>query len=168
MDRLSAGDLFPRTKEAADCGSMKLQPRRLRLMRQPMNRTSAVALAVTFISLVLARAHIIGTNVPALPLTAERVADLPALKSYLETSLRQRQADQDFLHAELKAYGLTNAIQPPGSATPKGTPLTRMAYWYGGTEARRIADCVVSFQTPRGGWSKTTDFTNSPRRPGAP
>ena len=131
-----------------------------------MNCKTAVAIVITFISLSVAQAHVIGTNVPATPLTAERVANLPAWKTYLEISLRQRQADQDFLHTEMKAYGLTNAIQPPGSGSPKGTPLTRMSYWYAGTEARHIADCVVSFQTPAGGWSKHTDFTQHLRQPG--
>lgn len=131
-----------------------------------MNCKPAVAFFTAFISLSIAHAHVIGTNVPATPVTADRVANLPVWKTYLETSLRQRQADQDFLHAEMKAYGLTNAIQPPSSGSPKGTPLTRMGYWYGSTEARRIADCVVSFQTPAGGWSKHTDFTRHIRQPG--
>ncbi|MDR3456639.1 MAG: pectate lyase [Verrucomicrobiae bacterium] len=131
-----------------------------------MNLKAAGAFAILMLTALQTFAAVIGTNVPANPLTPERVASLPAWKNYLETSIRQRQADQDFLHAELKAYGLTNAIQPPGSATPKGTPLTRMAFWYGSPEARRIADCVVSFQTPAGGWSKHTDFTKHPRQPG--
>ena len=131
-----------------------------------MNCKPAVALFITCLGACLAQANIIGTNVPAKPLTAERVANLPEWKSYLENSTRQRQADQDFLHTELKAYGLTNAIQPPGSAAPKGTPLTRLSLWYGTAEARRIADCVISFQTPAGGWSKHTDFTKHPRQPG--
>ena len=112
------------------------------------------------------RAAVIGTNVPATPLTAERVASLPAWKSYLKNSIRQRQADQDFLRAELKAHGLKQAIEPPNSASPKGTPLDRPASWYGTAEARRIADCVISFQTPAGGWSKHTDFTKHVRAPG--
>ena len=114
----------------------------------------------------VAFAAVIGTNIPAAPLTAERVANLPAWKSYLENSIRQRQADQNFLHTEMKACGLTNAIEPPKSASPKGTPLTSTASWYGGAEARRIADNVVSFQTPAGGWSKHTDFTKHRRASG--
>ncbi|HSY19347.1 MAG TPA: pectate lyase [Candidatus Acidoferrales bacterium] len=131
-----------------------------------MNCKSAVVFFTVFISFSIAHAHVIGTNVPATPLTEDRVANLPDWKSYLETSIRQRQADQDFLHTEMKAYGLTNAIQPPYSATPKGTPLDRPARWYGSAEARRIADCVISFQTPAGGWSKHTDYSRHVRAPG--
>ena len=128
----------------------------------------ATLLAVIF-GLTLAPAAfaaVIGTNVPAQALTAERVANLPAWKNYLENSVRQRSADQDVLHAEMKAHGLTNAIEPPKSASPKGTPLTSAASWYGGPDARRIADNVASFQTPAGGWAKHTDFSQHRRAPG--
>ena len=124
-----------------------------------------ILFALLFCPLLL-RAAVIGTNVPALPLTAERVANLPAWKNYLENSARRRQADQDFLHAEMKAHNLTNAIEPPKSSSPKGTPLDRTASWYAGDEARRIAENVVSFQTPAGGWSKHTDFTKHVRAAG--
>jgi len=131
-----------------------------------MNLKPTIGLALLALSALPALAHVIGTNVPAAPLTAERVATLPAWKAYLENSIRQRQADQDFLRAEMKAYGLTNAIEPPKASSPKGTPLDRTTYWYGSAEARRVADCAVSFQTPAGGWSKHTDFTKHLRAPG--
>ncbi len=115
---------------------------------------------------LLVHATVIGTNVPAQPLTAERVAALPAWKSYLENSTRQWQADQDFLHAEMKTAKMTNAIAPPKSASPKGTPLDRTASWYGTDEARHIAENAASFQTPAGGWSKHTDFAQHHRAPG--
>jgi PelA/Pel-15E family pectate lyase len=44
--------------------------------------------------------------------------------------------------------------------------LDRPAVWYGGAEAQRIADNVATFQTPAGGWSKHTDFTQHRRAPG--
>jgi PelA/Pel-15E family pectate lyase len=131
-----------------------------------MKSNPAFFLIASFCTVLKVSGAVIGTNVPATPLTAERVAALPAWKNYLENSVRQRQADQDFLRAEMKARGLTNAIEPPKSASPKGTPLDRTASWYGSGEARRIADCVISFQTPAGGWSKHTDFTKRVRAPG--
>jgi len=109
---------------------------------------------------------VIGTNVPATPLTAERVAALPAWKIYFENSQRQRQADQDFIRAELKAHGLQQATAPHATHSAKGVALNNAASWYGGREARHIADVVVSFQTPAGGWSKNTDFTQQLRAPG--
>lgn len=111
-------------------------------------------------------AHLLGTNVPATPLTAERVANRPAWKTYWENSQRQRQADQAVLRAEMRALGLKESIEPPKAASPKATPLDRPASWYGSAEARRLADCVVSFQTPAGGWAKHTDFGQHVRAPG--
>ena len=130
-----------------------------------MNKPFILLCAALFFA-AAGHAAVIGTNVPALPLTPERVAALPAWKNYLENSARQRQADQDFLHAEMKAHGLKAAIQPPKSSSPKGTPLDRTASWYGGDTARRIAEDVASFQTPAGGWSKHTDFAQHHRAPG--
>ena len=109
---------------------------------------------------------VIGTNVPATPLTAERVAALPAWKTYFDNSVRQRLADQDFLRAELKAHGLKQSTLPHKTNSAKGVALKNAADWYGGTAARHIADVVVSFQTPAGGWSKNTDFTRQSRAPG--
>ena len=115
---------------------------------------------------LLVRAAIIGTNVPATPLTAERAASLPAWKIYFENSTRQQQADQDFLRAELKAHGLKQSTLPHKMNSAKGLALDRATDWYGGDEARRIADILRSFQTPAGGWSKNTDFTQRVRAPG--
>jgi len=40
--------------------------------------------------------------------------------------------------------------------------------WYASDEARRIADNLVSFQLPHGGWSKQMDMVSAPHQPGAP
>jgi PelA/Pel-15E family pectate lyase len=116
-------------------------------------------------------AAVIGTNVPALPLTAERIAalpaaDQPAWKDYLERSKRQMQADKNFLRAEMQAHGVKTATNAPFAKSAKDLPLDRRARWYGSRKARRIADIVVSFQTPAGGWSKHLDLTRHVRGPG--
>jgi PelA/Pel-15E family pectate lyase len=131
-----------------------------------MNIKPAILAAVAVVLISPAYAAIIGTNIPAMPLTAARVALLPAWKAYFEKSQRQRQADQDFLRAELKAHGLTEATLPNETHNAEGLALDKPAGWYGGNEARRIADIVVSFQTPAGGWSKNSDYTEKPRVPG--
>jgi len=112
----------------------------------------------------------IGTNPPAQPVTAERIAALPeaqrsAWQDYLARSQRQWQADQDFFQTELKAHAIKEVIAPPGGHNA-GLPLDRSAAWYGEAEALRIADIVVSFQTPAGGWSKNLDMTRHARQPG--
>ena len=116
-------------------------------------------------------AAIIGTNIPSSPLTAARIAALPAAeqpawKNYLENSARQMLADQDFLRAELKMRMLKTTAQPAGANSTKGISLDAPADWYGQAEARHIAEVIVSFQTPAGGWSKNLDMTRAARRPG--
>ncbi len=130
-----------------------------------MKNLSAVFFAAFFCT-VAAHAAVIGTNIPATPLTAERVANLPAWKNYFESSQNQRAADQDFFRAELRSHGLTNATLPHGSHSASSVPLKNLGLWYHGASARRLADILVSFQTPAGGWSKNTDFTKNPRAPG--
>jgi PelA/Pel-15E family pectate lyase len=45
-------------------------------------------------------------------------------------------------------------------------PLGRASDWFATPEARRIADNIVSFQTPAGGWGKNQNRNAPPRRPG--
>jgi PelA/Pel-15E family pectate lyase len=114
---------------------------------------------------------IIGTNVPSHPVTAERIGLLPrrqqsAWKEYLARSDAQWQADQDFFRKEMQAHGVRAATNAPPARTFRGIRLDRPDAWYAGTEARRIADSIVSFQTPAGGWSKRLDMTLHERAPG--
>lgn len=113
-------------------------------------------------------AAVIGTNVPALPLTADRLATLPAdqrapWQAYLDRSEKLRAADQTFYAGEMKVAGLTAPLVP---AKGRGVSFNPSAEWWAGPEAARVADIVLSFQTPAGGWNKNTNFTLAPRRPG--
>ena len=119
----------------------------------------------------LASAAIIGTNPPALSLTEDRIAALPAAQrrgwqEYLARSDQQLRVDQAFLQVELRQHQLKELVLPPSGRSASSLPLDKSADWYGGTEARRIADIVVSFQTPAGGWSKNLDMSLHPRAPG--
>ena len=109
---------------------------------------------------------VIGTNIPATPLTAARVAALPAWKTYFENSACQRQADQDFLRAEMSAHGLKQNTEPKEVRNAGGIDLNNPAAWYAGAAARQIADNLVSFQTPAGGWCKNMEYTRGRRAPG--
>ena len=106
-----------------------------------------------------------------MPLTAERVvalppAEQPAWKDYLDRSARQMQADKDYLRGELKTGGPKEIAVPHAGHSTKGIVLNNSSGWYRGAEARHIADVIVSFQTPAGGWSKNLDMTRQPRAPG--
>ena len=126
-------------------------------------RTRAVALLPLLLGLALtpaARAEVIRQNVPAQSLSAARIAQLPdaadrlAWAVYLDRSHAQSLLDRATLASEL-APGA--AVPPPPLAvggTQGNMPLDREAAWYGTPEARLVADAIVSFQTPAGGWSK--------------
>lgn len=116
-------------------------------------------------------ASVLGTNPPAQSLTRGRITRLPASQraawlAYLERSERQRQADKNALAAELKHAGMTTPIDPPHGFSARNIPLDRDPDWYASAEAQHIADIVVSYQTPAGGWGKNLDMSREPRRPG--
>jgi PelA/Pel-15E family pectate lyase len=130
-----------------------------------MTRRSTAALLVAALAAAAAAAA------PAEELLApERLARLPAAERaawerYLEASRRRLGTDRAALEAEraeLKASG--------GPRAPEGRSLalreSMTAEWFRGAEARRLADAVVSFQTPSGGWSKNIDMAAGPRRKG--
>jgi len=117
----------------------------------------------------LLSAAVVGTNPPSLPLTAERINALPAVErpawhQYLARSLAQRAKDQAFFAEELKAHNITTPVTPREGRG--GLPLNRPAEWYASDEARKLADNVISFQTPAGGWSKNMNYADHARQPG--
>jgi PelA/Pel-15E family pectate lyase len=74
--------------------------------------------------------------------------------------------DRASLVAELEP-GQTPPAPPIAVGGGEGhMPLDRDATWYAGAEARAIADTIVSFQTPAGGWSKNQNRAGPPRLPG--
>ncbi len=146
-------------------------------MKKPVIALSVVPLILSALLLAvfgfapLASAAIIGTNVPAQSLTLDRVRQLPAAQqpawnSYLSRSDRQLHADHAFLQNELRTYGLKESTLPPPGRSASSMPLEKPAAWYGEAEAWRIADIIVSFQTPAGGWSKNLNMSQHPRAPG--
>jgi PelA/Pel-15E family pectate lyase len=120
---------------------------------------------------VAASAAVIGTNPPSEPLTAERIAALPAAaqpawRAYLARSSALRVADQKMLADEMKAAGLEKSLtvtQDRANARFNGRHPTE---WFASAEARQLADNIASFQTPAGGWSKNFNTADHKRRPG--
>jgi PelA/Pel-15E family pectate lyase len=113
------------------------------------------------------RSAVIDTSVPAESITATRIASLPkkdrvVWMAYLDRSQKQMQLDRAALAAERTAGAPEPAMPNPGFSA-RTMPLNRDAAWYGTAEARHIADVIVSFQTPAGGWSKNLDMSGAPR-----
>ena len=137
-------------------------------MKHPQVPLLATALLIVQLPL---HASVVGMSPPAMPLTEKRIAEMPAntqtaWTTYLERSKQQMSEDQKSFTREFKATGLKQPLPVPDGHDAKSLPLDRAASWYGETEARRVADCVVSFQTPAGGWSKNIDLAKQPRQPG--
>jgi PelA/Pel-15E family pectate lyase len=120
-------------------------------------------------------ASVIGTNVVAQSLTVERIQqqapkkDRAAWLAYLKRSEEQMKVDKATLAAELKP----GEVAPPRPAEGRGAfgqgiSLRHDDAYYATAPARHIADVVVSFQTPGGGWSKNMGFSGALRLPGQP
>ncbi|HWG17377.1 MAG TPA: pectate lyase [Acidobacteriaceae bacterium] len=123
----------------------------------------------------LLAANVIGTNVIAPSLTAERINQLAPKKdraawlAYLQRSEAQMKTDRATLAAELKP----GETAPPQPAEGRGgfgggMSLRHDDAYYATAPAKHIADVIVSFQTPAGGWSKNMSFAGALRLPGQP
>jgi pectinesterase len=100
-------------------------------------------------------------------LAPERIAALPAAEraaweAYTATSRRLAQADRAALDAELRAARRSAPIAPPSGPDFRILPEMTDA-WFRGDEARRMAESILSYQTPAGGWSKHIRFADGPR-----
>lgn len=117
-----------------------------------------------------ARATIVGSGTPAQSLTADRIATLPEAQralwsEYLARSERQMAADRAALATE--RIGLRVLPPPPREIEgSRGALPQRDSSWYSSAEARHVADIILSFQTPAGGWSRNLNMTHTPRQRG--
>lgn len=130
---------------------------------------AALWLAIAAAPLV-AGAEVIGHMTAAEPITRARIAQLPkaqqgAWLAYLARSTALMAADKAALATE-RGNGAFPAPPPTGPSGGGGMPLDRPAGWYAGPEARHVADNIVSFQTPAGGWGKNVDRSGPVRLPG--
>ena len=121
------------------------------------------ALAAALLIATSAQAAVIGQMSPAPPLTRARLADIPASErapwvAYLDRSDAARR---------LNAAEATDGPSPPPGDAAASMPLGRPAAWYATPEARHVADVIVSFQSPAGGWGKNAPRTTI-RQPGQP
>ena len=75
------------------------------------------------------------------------------------------QVDRSTLAAE-RAADVPEPPLPKEGFSARTMPLNRDTAWYGSAEARHVANVIVSFQTPAGGWSKNLDMGGEPRTRG--
>lgn len=133
-------------------------------------RTRIVAILLATAATPLGAA-IIGHMTPPTSLTPEKVAGLPAdaraaWNAYLARSVTAMARDKAVLAAERRAATPIPPAPPEAKGHPNTMPLDRDPAWYASADARAVADNIVSFQTPAGGWGKNQDRSGPPRVPG--
>ena len=104
-------------------------------------------------------------------LAERRLAALPdsaraAWTRYIDTSRRMRQRDQDSMSAELRAIGRERMVAAPDVRENWRMTGAMTEAWFATDSARRLAEAILSYQTPSGGWSKHMDLAKGPRPPG--
>jgi PelA/Pel-15E family pectate lyase len=109
-------------------------------------------------------------SVNAAPVTSERIESLEPTernewKSYFARSQTNAILDQTVLKAEVAAQKLAVALSAPSGGDFK-LPAKPGAAWFASKEAGKLADVVLSYQTPSGGWSKHLGYNRGPRQPG--
>ncbi len=103
-------------------------------------------------------------------LSASRIDSLreperDAWKEYLRRSGARRAADTAVMNAELRGVGRSAMVRAPYAGSFEITKDMAPG-WFASDTARRLAQNILSFQAPNGGWSKHVDFSQHPRAPG--
>lgn len=105
------------------------------------------------------------------PVPAESRAGLQSLgkeeraawEDYFKRSRYWAALDRNFIEGELKKTVYKEPVAPP-AAERFGFDPEQPPEFYRTPEGRGIADIILSFQTPSGGWSKRTDMSRRPRK----
>lgn len=102
-----------------------------------------------------------------LPLSAVAAedADKQAWAAWYQRSVELRRLDQRAMARELAQAGRQAPIKPVAHDKFGFDPEQPEAF-YATDAGRRVADIVLSFQTPSGGWSKRVDMSSHLRRRG--
>ena len=124
---------------------------------------------IACVILLCARPAVAGAQQTEL-LAPGRIESLPSLDraawtEYVAASHRAAALDRAAMAAELKAVGRSEwTVASEGANHVVGPEMT--PEWFRSPEARRMAEVILSFQTPAGGWSKQLDLRSRPRQPG--
>ena len=104
-------------------------------------------------------------------ITADRIAGLAVAeqslwKIYLSRSERYSLNERSVLAAEVAAIG-----QPASQAAPNNSKEFEIGFkvdpaWLKSVETEALAETILSYQTPTGGWSKAVDYSKGARPKG--
>lgn len=105
-------------------------------------------------------------------LSVSRLAKLQAAsradwEAYMSRSRTARNIDEALIAAELKKLGQATMVPAPLlKESFDFVPKTMTPEFFRTDSARKLADNMLTFQTPSGGWSKHVSFTVGARKPG--
>ena len=124
---------------------------------------SSLVLSVLFVPWVLFAAE-----KPFTMLTDELLAKLPeAQRAEWTAYIAQSRAFAAEEHRLLDAERTKAEAKPaPGNRAEFEHDSDTPAEWFASAENQKLAEIVISYQTPTGGWSKAIDYTKGPRQPG--
>jgi PelA/Pel-15E family pectate lyase len=91
--------------------------------------------------------------------------DSAAWMAYLARSRALHARDTASMNAELRRVGRDTMTRAPYAHDFDVKPWMTPA-WFATDSARRVAEHILTYQAPDGGWSKHVDFTRGPRAPG--
>ncbi len=104
-------------------------------------------------------------------LAVERFAELPdsdraKWDAYMHRSNGCFENEREALAAECRKLGVARSRPAPASRSAFQSRPGRDDAWFTSAEARELANVIISYQTPTGGWSKAVDYRGGPRAPG--
>lgn len=104
-------------------------------------------------------------------LTPESIAALPeaaraAWNAYIEQSRKLAKQERDVLAGECRSIRAGVSKPAPSNREEFEFPSKVDAASFGSPESLQLAEVVLSYQTPSGGWSKAVDYAQSPRPKG--
>jgi PelA/Pel-15E family pectate lyase len=98
-------------------------------------------------------------------LSDARLSNKPEWKKYIARSRAMYDRDTASMNAELRALGRKSMTRGPYTHDFSVKPVMTDK-WFATDSANRMAESILSFQAPNGGWSKHVDFTAHSRQPG--
>ncbi len=104
-------------------------------------------------------------------ITTDRISGLPVAeaalwKAYLAKSDKYALEERRLLTAELLKAGLIASRPAPDNSKEFEIDSKSDAAWFSRPETMSLAEVILSYQTPTGGWSKAIDYTQGIRPPG--
>jgi len=139
--------------------------------RPPVQLPSGMlARSLLFFPLIVATT-LMAEGKPFTMLTDELLTQLPEAEravwtAHLSKSRETAANEHRILAEECQKAGMEKSVPAPGNRKEFEFDSDTPAEWFGSAENQGLAEVVISYQTPAGGWSKAVDYTKGPRQPG--